>query len=237
MAKEKEISQRDLTLINVLERLSDQIQQYELHLEEIDKRQSEISESVERAEQWRLSRQDRTDAALDTLQKEFLRYRSDMLSIVREQDHLDERMKGMAKLQEAITREQEGVNRNLKDMGERYNIQEKTAREHFEFSVRHGEMASKEIADSDHHITKLHMDTEKHLIEEHKENKRQLDSFRNETLRRLLALDGIETALQVLMVRTEPPEKKPFLFVRIFRWIVFFFRYRIPGMFKKEDSH
>ena len=236
MAKEKEISQRDLALINILERLADQIQLYDAHLDEIAKHQMDLSDALDRNEQQKIARQDMTGAGLEDLKREFLRYRSDMLSIVREQDHLDERMKSLSKRQDMIAGAQEDIGRDLANLVERFKIQEKTARDHYEFALKYSDSLSGKIADLDRHVAKLHMDTEKHVLESNKDYRQQIESLRQDIMKRLLALDGIESALQVLMVRTEPPEKKPFILVRLCRWIAGFFRRTSAKMFKKKHE-
>ena len=236
MASERKISQRDMTLINVLERLGAQIQQYDTRLEEIEKRQTELMQTAERTDSWKLMRQDETDAALGDLKKEFLRYRSDMLNIVREQGYLDERMKGLAKRQDMIAGAQENINQDVANLDKRFGIQEKTVRELYEYSLKQGNALSGNIFESDRHAAKLHMDTEKRLMEAYRENKRQIEALRQDMMRRLLAFDGIESALQELMVRTEPPEKKPFVLIRLSRRLIGFFRVKLRKLVGASHS-
>ena len=236
MASEKKVSQRDMTLINVLERLGAQIQQYDLRLEEIEKRQEESLQAAERSDSWKFVRQDETDAALAELKKEFLRYRSDMLNVVREQGYLDERMKSLSKRQDMIAGAQEDINRDVANLDKRFDAQEKKMHELYEYSLKQGDMLSGKIVESDRHAAKLHMDTDKRLMEDYRENKRQIEALRSDMMRRLLAFDGIESALQELMVRTEPPEKKPFIMVRLIRRVVGFFRIKLSRLKKTSRS-
>ncbi|MDR0491902.1 MAG: hypothetical protein LBH28_11730 [Oscillospiraceae bacterium] len=262
MATEKKPSQRDLTLIRILERLSDQIQHHDTLLEEMTKSQQALAAELERADLRQNVRHDATNAAIEKLEQIFQRYRSDMIGLVREQDRIDESMIALSKRQETIAGAQEDINRDLSDLDGRFVTQEKTSRDHFEFSARHGDAVLKEIAnasrnaarlhtetekhlgdehraitqqlsETDRNIAKLHIGTEKNLGDEHREITRLLSELRQETKRRLLALDGIEASLQVLMIRTEPPKKKPFIIVRIIRGTGGLFRFKLPEMIKR----
>ena len=258
MAKEKELSQRDVALISILERFGNQIQQYDEHLDEITKRQSELSGILERTEQRSNVRQNITEAALEELKKEFTRYRSDMFAIVSEQDRLDESMQGLGKQQKMIAEVQEEISGDIANLDERFTGQEKAAHEHYESAQKQFETVFVKIEESDRQQTELHMDTEKRLIEErreykhqvetlrqelskrmleeHSEHIKQIETLRNDMTKRLLALEGIESALQVLMVRTEPPEKKPMWIKRLFRRVGLFFR-KIGTKISRVFSH
>ena len=280
MATERKPSQRDATLVKVLERLVDQLRQYDTRLEEITndvrqnnarldemtKKQRELSESVtnvmSRNDSWRVMQQDVTDTTLEKFSETMLHYRSDMVSLVREQDRIDDSIKDLSKRQDMIAAAQEEIGKDVSSLDERFEHQEKTSREHYEYSVKRGEAASKEIEDvnrqtAKHHVdtekvigdghkeiqkqlveadkkvSKLHLETEKNLGGEHKDIKKEIIELRQETKRRLLALDGIEATLQVLMIRTEPPEKKPFFVIRAGRGVGRFFKFRLPDFFRR----
>ena len=275
MATEKKPSARDETLVKVLGRLVDQLRQYDVRIEELTKdvrqnyvrmedmtkKQRELYETVmnmvSRNDSSRTMQQDVTDTTLEKFSETMLHYRSDMISLVREQDRIDDSIKELSKRQDMIAAAQEEIGKDVSSLDERYEHQEKTSREHYEYSVKRGEASTKEIddvnrktaklhvdtekhlgdehkeikkqlSDAEHKNTELHLETEKHLGSEHKELRREITELRQETKRRLLALDGIEASLQVLMIRTEPPEKKPFIFIRVLRAIVKLFRVKIP---------
>ena len=219
MVSESKMSQRDETLIKVLDRLSDNIQNQELLLDEIKKRQLELSVDMERTGLWQHSQHEETGASLEKTRETFLRYRSDMLRLVNEQDRMNDIVMDLKKKQAAVVYAQDNITRGLLDLNARMETQEKSMRELNAFSVQQGEKSSREIADANRSVTKLHMDTDKRLGEEHRETHRRLDEIKRDTIRRLMTLDKIEASLDVLLIRTEPPEKKPFFVIRIFRWV------------------
>ena len=57
-----------------------------------------------------------------------------------------------------------------------------------------------------------------------------LEKLQQDTARRLLVLGDIESALQTLLIRTEPPEKKPFWFIRLLRRAGLFCRKKLPRL-------
>ena len=272
MPSEKKTSERDLTLIKVLERLSTQaklhktqIEEATTQIEEVTKGQAEILEVVRRSELRQESRQDGAEHSLETFGESIQRYRSDMLSLVNEQDRIGDTLKALSKRLDMIAVSQEEMGKDLSNLGERFNGQEKNAHDHYEYAVRLGDTTAKDIADVNRNATKLHVETTKQLGDEHREMRKQLtDADRNavklheatvktivdgqkelqrqiselkqETNRRLLSLDGIEATLQVLMVRTEPPVKKPSIFKRTFRAIIKFFRVKLPDFFARRRS-
>lgn len=265
MPAERKPSQRDITLISILERLSEQLQQYDARLEEISKNQIDLSGATLRTQIRLDARQDGAEVSIEKLQESLARFRSDMLSMVNEQGRIDDTLKELAKKQRAIAEAQEEISRDLAGLKELSKSQEKTSREHFEHSVRqsgevgkefadvnhniarmsaeaeknigneHGDL-KKQILDTDRKIAKLHEDTEKHLGDGHKDIQRQITELRQETKRRLLALDGIEASLQILMIRTEPPEKKPFIAVRMVRGVRQFLKFKVPEVFRRITS-
>ena len=94
----------------------------------------------------------------------------------------------------------------------------------------------KEIGDMNRNVSKLHMDTEKRTIEEHRETKRRLNEINIDISRRLLILDKMEASLTELLIRTEPPEKKPFIIIRLFRRLrsaIKSIQIRMPGRKRK----
>ena len=283
MPTEKKIAQRDLTLINILERLSNQLQTFDTRLEDIEKKQQEFPGLMEKAGLWQQTGQSENSAEIRKLHESMRRYRSDMLSLVNEQDRLNEGMKGLLKRQDAIVGAQEVISRDVTRLDERFGNQEKTVGEHSAYSVRQREEFIKELdgvnrnnaklyVDMDKHLdslttdvesvnrnsaklhldtekrldtlirdvgginrntAKLHVDTEKHIRDDQREIQRQLDELRRETMRRLLELDKIEATLEVLLVRTEPREKKPFFIVRVFRWAGRLFMVKLPRAIKR----
>ena len=233
MAGDKKLTQRDEALVRILDRLSDDVQKQSTTLEEItriqnvlsesversEKRQSEISADTERADRRNNMRLDGTDAAIEKAHESVLRFRSDMLSLVNEQDRLNTVATELNKKNTSIALAQDNMVNLLAAMSKQQEEYGKLIHEINTHSIHHEEILPREIAEMSRSVSKLHMDTEKRLGEMHKETQRQLERIRIDVERRLLALDKIEAALEVLLVRTEPPEKKPFFIVRIFRWL------------------
>lgn len=259
---ERKPSQRDAALVAILERLSGQLLQYDTRLEEISKNQIDLSGVMLRSQVRQDTRQDGTDASLEKFSESITRYRSDMLSLVNEQDRISDTIKELSKRQDMIAGAQEQIGRDIAYVLERLKETEKSAHEHNEFAARQGseiikafsdsnrnsvnlhldtqkrlgdehQEISKHLTDADHKAVKLHEGTERSLGDDHKEIQRLISDLRQETKRRLLSLDAIEATLQVLMVRTEPPEKKPFIAVRAARSVGRFFRFSLPGFFRK----
>lgn len=208
MAEEKRLSHRDVALVQILERLTKQVEQQNIHVEDMEKRQLEMLTALETVRFQLGVRQDETDETLDRMEKNILRYRSDMLRLVSEQVRIDSGVSDVASRQATIVRAQEDIARDLADLDARYDKQEKTAREQLSRSVSQQEVLSKELLNLNNHVTKLHMDTEKHLTEEQRETKKRIDELGRETQRRLRAFDEIDSALNTLLSRTEPPPPK-----------------------------
>ena len=217
MAVEKKLTQRDETLIKVLDRLSDDIKKQQLLLDDVAKLQLELLAEIERSGLRQHARIDLTDAAIDKTQETFVRYRSDMLHLVNEQDRLNDISAEISKKQAAIAFSQDNIVNILTDISNRLETQGKDLRELSAHSAKQGETLSREISGTNRDLTKLHMDTEKRLIDAQREVKREQEKTRIDIERRLLTLDKIESSLEVLLIRTEPPEKKPFFAVRVIR--------------------
>ena len=224
---------RDKTLINILERMVGQMQKQDLLLEDMTKQLNELSRDSEGARLHRVSLQNRTENSNEKLGESISRFRSDMLSLVNEQDHISKGLENLSKLVKTATFSLEDNNRRIEDLDELVRIQEKSVRNHYEHSLKQAEAYTRELADSRRNFTKLHAETEKRLGQLNYETQQQLARLQQETTRRLLALDGIDSALHILLERTEPPEKKPFIFVRLFHRSNRFFRIKLPLAVKR----
>ena len=217
MAAERKLSQRDETLVKILDRLSDDIGRYELLLDEIKKEQQTLSLEIERTVARQHGRLDVTDKTIEKSHETINRYRSDMLSLVNEQDRLNEMMKDMSKKQSTIAFLQDNLVANLTDLSKRLEIQEKTVREMSEHAIKHEEELTRLLGDMSRSHNRIHMDSEKRMGEVERATQKRLDDMRRETSHRLLALDKIESSLNVLLIRTDPSQRKPFIVVRLFR--------------------
>ena len=224
MASEKKISNRDETLIKILERLSDEIREQQLLMEDLAKQQHELAVNMERSRLQYNSRHDVTNSAIERSQDSIQRYRSDLLSLVNEQDRMNLAMSDLIKKQAAIAFTQDNISNVLSDIAKHFESQWKDIREANAHSVRQGESLTRDIAGVSRNISKLHMDTEKRSGEMHHETQRQLEKIRIDVERRLLSLDKIEASLDTLLIRTEPPEKKPFFVIRIVRRLRLFIK-------------
>ena len=277
------ISDRDATLIKVLERMGNQIERQDKLLEDIIRSQNEFSRVVKRTEFSRSSSQGEADAAIEKLNESFSRYRSDMFNLAREQDNMTKGMEDMLKKTSKMAYTLASADQNIADLDERFKKQEKSLHDHYEHSLKQAEMIPKEIADAGRDLaklhagteksiekmhgdtqnqlesfkklhaeteksvekmhgdtqlklenfTKIHGDTEKSIERMHGETQRQLERMQKESMQRLLAFDSIESALQTILIRTEPPEKKPLLIVRVFKKIGRFFGVILPRAFRR----
>ena len=230
------MTDRDITLISILERMADQIQRQGSLLDDIIKNQSSLVKAIDNAEFQRGVKKGDADRSLDKISETMTRYRSDMLSMVHEQDSINKSIKDFNKLVNRTTYSLETTSQMLVDLDERVKTQEKTVSSHYEFTLKQAEAVPKEIAEASRRLTNLHADTDKRLGEQHRETQRQLEKLQHDTTRRLLILDSFDTALKTLLVRTEPPEKKPIWIVRPFKRIGVFFRYKLPLLFKSSRA-
>ena len=227
MAEKSKITRRESALVSILERMADQLQKQDSLLDDVVNRQLEFSKTLERTEFGHRSRQIEYEEAITKVQESFSRYRSDMLSLVNEQDHINENMAEYNALMNKTAYALEGSNQNIAALERKVEAQERSIREHIEHSYKQEELFHKELADTNRYFAKLHMDTEKYLGKMHLETQKQLEKVQQETTRRLMVLGEMESALQTLLIRTEPPEKKPFWFTRLFRRAFGFCRTRL----------
>jgi len=233
MAERSKISDRDKTLINILERIGSELQRQGALLDDIMARQDEVSLSM-RSTGYQLSAQySESEKTYEKIQDSISRYRSDMLSIVNEQDHINAGVKELRKDVNKTTFSLETNNKRIEDLDSRLKTYEKAMRDHYEASQKQAEALPKEFADVRQNVSRLHADTEKRVSEMQRETLRILDKMNQDTTRRLLVLDGIESALGTLLIRTEPPEKKPLLIARVYNRVYVFFKIILPKFIKR----
>jgi len=236
MAEKEKVPERDKTLINILERIGGELQRQGALLDEITARQNEVSQSM-RSTGYQLSAQyGESEKTTDKIQDSLSRYRSDMLSIVNEQDHINEGVKELRKEVGKAIFSLETNNKRLENLEARLNASEKALKDHYEASQKHSDSIPKEFANVKQNESRLHADTEKRLGELHRETQRLLEKMNKETTRRLNVLDGIESSVGTLLIRTEPPEKKRPWIVRAFTLAGVFFKIRLPALIKRLFS-
>ena len=233
MADKTTIPERDKTLINILERIGGELQRQGLLLEDIVKSQGEVSQAMHSTGYQLSSQHSESERTYEKISDSISRYRTDMLSLVNEQDHISESLKELRKVFSKLVFSTESNSNRLEELEGRLKVSEKAIRDHNEASQKQADMIPKEFADVRQNESRLHADTEKRLGELHRETQRQIDKLNQETSRRLLILEAIEEALETLLIRTEPPEKKPFFFLRFFKRVGFFFRIKLPFYFKQ----
>jgi len=233
MAEKAKASDRDKALINILERMGGELQRQGALLEDLTQRQNEVSQSMRSAEYQLSSQYSDSEKTYGKIQESISRYRSDMLSIVNEQDHINAGVKELRKDIGRTTFSLETNNKRIEDLEARIKASEKAMRDHYDATQKQAEAAPKEFADVRQNVSRLHADTEKRLGEMHRETQRLLDKMTNDTTRRLLVLDGIESALATLLIRTEPPEKKPLWIVRAIARAGVFFKIKLPAFLRR----
>jgi hypothetical protein len=245
---EKKILNRDEALVKVLERLAKQIEYLELRQKEHEDTLAELFKAVESNE----PRQNETNTSLAELRGILLRYHSEMETIVAVQDGMGKNLQSVSERQDALAdrqsaelAEQERMGGDLSSLAARFGIQERAVGEHLVFSQTLEEAVSVKTAELNRRLSTLHANAEKHLDRTHAETQqrltetqRRLDDSRLEFMRRLLALDTLETALLELLRRTEPPEPKPPVWpVRLFRKVSAFIRVKaslLKGMLRRK---
>lgn len=251
MAEKGKMTRQESALVSILERMADQLTKQDQLLEDVNTRQFDLTKALEAIEFQIEARQNDYSRALESmeyqigirqsgadsdvkgLQDTISRYRSDMLSLVNEQDNINIKVAELNTLLNKTVYAMEKANQTISELEAKSKSQEKIANEHFTHSLKQAEILPKEISNSTQSISKLHMDTEKSLGKMHQDTQRQLEKLQQDTTRRLLVLGDIETALQTILVRTEPPEKKPFWIKRLFRRVFGFFRLKINQLIRR----
>ena len=217
-------TQRDMTLINILERMVDQLHKQDALLQDALDSQAAISGAIENSVFHQNLQRDEIDADFGKLNDSFSRYRADMLSLVREQDLLRRNTEDILKLVGKLGYSFENAAQTVSDIDVRLRHQEKTIHDHVAYSNRKWEELPHELAETNRNVTVLHSDIEKGFGKIQDETHKQLEKYQRETTRRLLTLDGMMSALETLLIRTEPPEKKPPWPKRLIRFMVRFFK-------------
>jgi len=233
MAEKSKTSDRDKALVNILERIGGELQRQGDVLEDVIKNQDELSRELRSAEFQFGAQQGACEKSIDKISGTISHYRSGMLSLVNEQDRINESLKDMRRMIHDTNFALETSNQTMAVVNERVSAQDKAMRDYYEHSLKQEAATQKGIANTERTVYKLHTDTEKRIIEIHKENQAQLEKLQQDTMRRLLTLDGIDAALNTLLIRTEPPEKKPLVFIRMFKKLGVFFRVTLPVFLKK----
>lgn len=229
------MAERDKTLVNILERLADEMSYQDKVLDELKNRQIELARTVESAGLHLRGTQVDSERTYDNLTATISHYRSDMLKLVSEQDNINRNIEDLQKALKAATLTVDVTSKKLVEIDDRLSKQEKAAKEHYEHEIKQPGILRDAISSSSRDFTKLHAGTEKRLTELEREMTRRLDGFQHETMRRLLLLDSIVTSLQTLLVRTEPPEKKPLWIAQLFVRLRGFFR-RMAAKFPKRKK-
>jgi chromosome segregation ATPase len=230
---EMKASIREKALIGILERLADEMKDQDLMLEDLLKHQGELTKATEALDRYQRVKFTDSDKANEKLFDSFHHYRSDMLSLVNEQDRINSNINDLHKALKTATYTLDVTTQKINDLDERLKLHEKASLEHFEHAIKQPEIYSETVIDTTRSFTKLHSDTEKHLSELHRETEQQLNKFQSETTRRLLLLDSITTSLQTLLQRTEPPERKTPWFKRKLDRFFKFVRRKWSLLFKK----
>jgi len=230
---ETKMSERDQALIGILERLAGEMQQQDDMLEALLSRTDSLAKSLETLEQQKGSTDSRKSK--DTLFDPSRDYRSDMLSLVNEQDRINKNIDELQKVVKTAAFALDVTNQKLVNLDERLTSHEKISNEYYAQAQKQPVIFQEALDESSRNFSKLHAETEKRLGEMSKETMQQLDKFQHETARRLLLLDGIVTSLETLLIRTAPPEKKTSWISRLFRKIGRFFRFKLPYLFKKKS--
>jgi len=234
MADKPKPSQRDSTLVNILERMADQLQKQDQLLEDVARRQFELSQELDSSEQRLVAWHNEVALNVEKLQESFSRYRSDMMKLVNEQDHMAKDMSGLNKQANTITYSFEMANQKLAGLENYAATQEKTVNNHYTHSLKQAEILPKEINASTRSITKLHMDTEKSLGRMHAETQRQLEKLQQDITKRLAILNDMDASLKTLLIRTEPHEKEPNIFIRFYRRVKGIYRAVISRIHRKK---
>jgi SMC interacting uncharacterized protein involved in chromosome segregation len=163
MAEKMKMTDRDKTLINILGRMADQIQKQDALLEEVALRLNSVSKDTAEMDVRRDSLHRRTEDSFQRLYDSLSRYRSDMLSLVNEQDRMNKSLSEMQKLVHQATYAVEESAQIATGLDDRVKAQEKAVSELYEHSLKQAENFPKEMAAAGQSYTKLHAETEKNI--------------------------------------------------------------------------
>lgn len=234
------MAERDKALVNILERLAGEMTQQDEMLSKLMAHQNELSKAIESSALRLRGTQSDSEKSYDKLLDAMSNYRSDMLSLVNEQDRINRNIDELQNILKITTYSIDVTNKRLADISERQSHHEKASNDYYEFASKQPDIMRNAIKDTSRDFTRLHAETEKNLTLLHKETERQLQSFQHETTRRLLLLDGIISSLQTLILRTEPPEKKPLWiirpFIKLHSLLLRLFRKAQQPLSKNEDD-
>ena len=228
----KNPDKREMTLINVLERLADEVNAQESLLKEFIERQSNVSGIMDDSEFKQNLFRDEVDNSIRQLQDSFARYRSDMLTFVHEQDVLRKNMEDALESISKISYSLENTGTTVSDMDKGFSKHEKEVHDNILFTNQKWDNLPGEFSETNRNISGLHADMVKFFGDTNTDIELRFEKYQKETTRRLLALDDMMTALETLLIRTEPPEKKPPFPKRVVRFVNRFFR-RIGKSFQK----
>ncbi|MDR2570917.1 MAG: hypothetical protein LBD23_11600 [Oscillospiraceae bacterium] len=234
MSDKVNVSERDKALLGILERIAGELGEQDILLENIYKSQKEHSKAIQTTNNRIDSHRMSTEKAIDRIHDSISRYRSDMLSIVNEQDHISSNFKELGKLINQTTFAIENTNKRIAVLEERIKPLESAISKNHEHSTKHADTTVSLFTDVEHNAIKLHADTEKRISDLHGETEQQIERLHQDTSRRFLALVGIEAALNTLLIRTEPPEKKKSRIIKLFRRISGFFKYWLPSKLRRK---
>jgi chromosome segregation ATPase len=220
----QKISNRDKALVSILERVFEQLQVQETLVKELAERQVKISGAIEDSEFQRNLNRDEVDDGLKKLQDSFARYRSDMLTLVHEQDVVRDKTESTLENVNKLAYSLENTDQIVSQIGSTLEKQHRALHDDIAFTNTQWEKMPLEFANTNRGIAELHAETEKYFTQLQKETDKHFSKLQRETMRRLLILDKMMTALETLLVRTAPPDKKPFAFIRFFKIIGRFFK-------------
>ena len=210
------MAEKDKALVSILERLAAEMTHQDKMLTDLLERQGDLAKTVEASVLHLRGNQADTGRSYDKLLESISKYRSDMLSLVNEQDHINKNIDELHKALKAKTYTMDVTNQRLVEMDERLSRHDKSTNDYIEYAYKQPGIYIKALNDSAQDFARLHSATEKNLAQFQRETVRQLEKFQSETKQRLLLLDSIVISLQTLLVRTEPPVKKRSWIVRLF---------------------
>jgi hypothetical protein len=139
MAEKVTMTDRDKALIGILERMADQIQKQDSLLEEVALRLNSFSRDTAEMDIRRDALHRRTEDSFQRLYDSLSRYRSDMLSLVNEQDHVNKNMAELQKLVNKASYSVEVNNTKVAALDELVKTQAKEIHEHNELFLKQSE--------------------------------------------------------------------------------------------------
>jgi hypothetical protein len=154
-------NKRDMTLINILERMVEQIHVQDSLIKELIDRQGKVSDATENSIFHQNLLRDEIDEGLNKLHDSFNRYRTDMLTFVQEQDILRQNMEDALEKTSKISFSLEEEGKIVTALEKGFTKHEKDVHDHIEFATEQWDNLPDKFVETNRNIKQVNEDLEK----------------------------------------------------------------------------